>query len=276
MAEQNLADLPVSELSKGWILCKDETGETVGKEPLIICATRCKKADKCQTFNIFPDAISMVRDAIIEQDNENHVIAFNKLVDVLVKSSGYESFEGNKISDEETEPINDEPAQEPPAKKKKKKKKVSAKKTDKKDKQGEEPTVEKKDDEVAAETEDPAEEAPNVTIDAKPERYIILPLKVEDPNLSGFVTKDQIEDIVGKFHEEGVECSVFRLGKDIKKKSKYDYLVCPVSKGEPKLIDEEDLNDIINEYAASDIDLRIYQVGKEFTYQKQIIIKEVV
>ena len=98
---------------------------------------------------------------------------------------------------------------------------------------------------------------------------------MEDVEARGFVTKAQLNELLAKFKEEGIECSVFKLGKDINKKSKFDYLVVPLDRDIPRMVSKEDLQENIEEFTENNIQIRIFQLGKELRARKQIVIEEI-
>jgi len=51
--------------------------------------------------------------------------------------------------------------------------------------------------------------------------------------------------------------------------------VAPLEEDHPKMVNNEELQDIIEEFTENNIQVRIFKIGKELRARKQIIIEEV-
>jgi len=302
-------------MTKNWIPCLDMQGNQIDKKPIMFCSMRCNKIDQCGSFLLYHDAIKLLREQVLKQKNPALIPGFNKFIDSITDHVGKENIpegikiikgdqaedetgesedenggsetENGKSEDENGEPETEngngpedneddtegqDDKTETPEEKKgaedtSKKKTVKKKKTKRKAKRN-----------VKEEPEDKTQnsEPENKTVEVKDtDRYAILPLHVTDIEARGFVKKSQLNSLLSKFKEEGIECSVFKLGKDINKKSEYDYLVAPLEADHPKMVNNEELQDIIEEFTENNIQVRIFKIGKELRARKQIIIEEV-
>jgi len=263
-------------LSKGWILCNPEGDESKRKKiPVLQCLT-CNKKGECQSLRKFEDAIDIIEGMISNQTNpDEYKEDLDTLKSILMKMPDEEATGNDKGEDEGKEDNKtEEKEEEEPKKKKKSSKKKTKKKSKKKSKK------KKKDDNTEKEegnNEEEKEELNKTSVDFKTQQYLILPcIKNRGEAEKNIVSEDDVEDLMEKFNEEGVEFELYKLEPITKKRSKgADYVIWPVEVGEPIFSPKDSLMEAIKELDKNEVDFRIFELGRELAPKKTIELEYV-
>ena len=268
-------------LTERWIFCLDENGDVQKKKPVVHCI-QCENAHKCPSLEHYEDFPQILRECVENQNNPSLSKVCTEFLEALGGRLGTNLLDAqdgenepdgsSDNTDDQEEGASQDEAKDPPdgkgsgknsgnrGKKKKARKKRGPRKTD-----NEVDPPDKRDDEQG--------ESKKI-INALPDKFVLLPTKLDNPEARGFVTKDKLESLLDKFDKEGQEVAVFRIASHNLAKKKYDYLVVPSSDASPEIITYDELLSRIEDYDSEQIDIKIFEVGRQLQYRKEIIIEE--
>jgi len=256
-------------LNERWIFCLGKDGEPEAKKPIVFCLQGCEKASECPSHEHYEDFSKILKDVIDGQKNPSLDIEFKNFMTKLNERFGRDL-------------LGDNPVEENSGKVKKVKK--SAKKKVKKSVDKPDPAQDPDPGTTPQENTEPKiqkkkakrkiKKASPVVLEIIPDRFVLLPTKLDSPEVRGFVTEEKLEALLDKFESEGEDVSVFKIASHNIVKKSYDYLVVPASECAPELIKKDELMCRIEDYESEDIDIQIFEVGKQLRYRKEIIIEE--
>ena len=269
-------------LTERWIFCLDENGDVQKKKPVVHCI-QCENAHKCPSLEHYEDFPQILRECVENQNNPSLSKVCTEFIGALgerlgknlldAQGVGDESDESSDNTDDQEEGASQEETQDPPHEEVEEK---NSKKKGKKKKARKKRGPRKADNKVDSEDkeDDKQDGGEKKVINALPDKFVLLPTKLDNPEARGFVTKDKLESLIDKFDKEGQEVAVFRIASHNLAKKKYDYLVVPSSDASPEIITYDELLSRIEDYDSEQIDIKIFEVGRQLQYRKEIIIEE--
>lgn len=262
-------------LSKGWIFCRpDPDSQDRKKIPLLQCLS-CGEAKTCAAVRSYEDIMEVLEESISKQSNPEDLKESLENLRTLLEEDSDTEKEEEEEEENDDEDENEDEKEEPEIKEVKEKK---SKKKNKPDPEPEDKPEPKEDTEENKETE--PEDEPNETetesekksIEFNLKQYLILPfIKDKGKAEKNIVSEEDVQDLINKFEDEGVEFELYKLEPVTQKRTEgVDYVIFPKEVAEPIFTPKEQLMQAASELDKNGMDFQVFELGRELRLKRKI------